>query len=146
MEQAPYIISWHYQNKHLYMPMAIKNNAVNVKSRLWGPHLWKSLHAMSLGYPETPSPHCKKHYQEFFHSLQYVLPCTSCRRHYARLIKSPTSRLGMRQLRNRESLMRWLVKIHNAVNRRKNKKCMSFKQVQQLYNSWVVRSKGTPSN
>ena len=46
---------------------------------IWGPSGWLFLHTITLMYPENPNPIEQKQYYDLFHSLQYTLPCPSCR-------------------------------------------------------------------
>lgn len=117
---------------------------VNIKPRLWGPHLWKSLHAIAMGYPENPAPLCRKRYYDFLVGLKHVLPCRSCRQHYTRLIHHSKCKLGMNSLRSRETLCRWLVRAHNSVNQRQGKECLTYKQMIALYSSWIAKPRKPP--
>ena len=36
---------------------------------IWGPHLWKALHMISLGYPNEPNEEQKKNYRTFFENF-----------------------------------------------------------------------------
>ena len=48
----------------------------------WGPHAWKFLHYVSLGYSSNPTREEKEKYKSFFLLLQDVLPCSICREHF----------------------------------------------------------------
>lgn len=116
----------------------------NLKSRMWGPHAWKFLHAVTFGYPEKPSPECRKKYAEFFNALATVLPCKVCRGHYGKTIRKDTLRLNSGVFKNRDKLSRWLVRLHNCVNKRYKKPCMTYQEVQKLYASWMVKQRKPP--
>ena len=53
---------------------------------IWGPPMWHYLHTMSFNYPVNPTNEDKKHYKEFFITLQYVLPCVGCKKSYGEFI------------------------------------------------------------
>ena len=74
---------------------------------------------ISLNYPVKPSAADKNRYLEFFRSLQWVLPCRSCRESYGSIIerRGPT-RLTLDTMRDRESVARWLYHVHAAVSKR----------------------------
>ena len=93
----------------------------------WGPPGWKFLHAVTFGYPTFPSTRTKKRYQAFFKMLAFVLPCPSCRREFAR---EPVT---IEHFRNRDTLSRWLVKVHNRVNERLGKPKVSYAVVRRRY-------------
>ena len=79
-------------------------------TRFWGPSGWKLLHSIAFSYkPEKDKAAMKT----FFEMLPFVLPCKFCR----------TSLTGYMQedplgpaLKSRDSLSRWLWRIHNQVN------------------------------
>jgi len=83
---------------------------------IWGPCMWFFLHTMSFNYPVKPTKDDKKHYMAFLQSLQYVLPCKTCRENYTKNINEKDSKLTMAVMKNRESLSRWLCDLHNKIN------------------------------
>ena len=92
-----------------------KNNGLITK--IWGPAMWESLHCIAFGYPTEPTDEQKKNYKEFFSNLMHVLPCKFCRDSYKDFItKEEPTILKDCDMDNRESLTRWLYKIHNRVN------------------------------
>jgi hypothetical protein len=85
----------------------------------WGPVIWHALHYITLGYPEFPTDEIKEKYKQFFTLLSDVIPCSICANHYAEnLIKMP---LDDKTMENKESLIKWLIDVHNVVNEKKNK-------------------------
>ena len=47
----------------------------SIQPKLWGPHGWKFMHYISLGYPINPTSKDKINYKNFYYSLQDILPC-----------------------------------------------------------------------
>ena len=94
----------------------------------WGPHGWIFLHSITFQYPMNPSINDKKNYYNFFHSLQYILPCPKCKNHYSDHLKNNPI-----QLNSRLDLIHWLIKVHNNVNKSLNKKIYSFNEIENLY-------------
>ena len=43
---------------------------------IWGPHLWKALHMISIGYPIEPNEEQKQNYRRFFETFYQVIPCS----------------------------------------------------------------------
>jgi hypothetical protein len=79
-------------------------------TRFWGPSGWRLLHMISFAYkPEKD----KAAMRQFFEILPFVLPCKYCRAnmidHYEKLPLEPA-------LKSKESLSKWLYKIHTLVN------------------------------
>lgn len=81
--------------------------------QVWGPFYWHTIHIVALGYSETPTYSQKKAAKDFFESLQYLLPCDVCRKHYTQhLAVSPISP----HLDRRQDLLKWTIDLHNSVN------------------------------
>jgi len=94
-----------------------KNNGLITK--IWGPAMWESIHCVAFGYPLEPTPEQKKYYKDFFMNLMNVLPCKFCRDSYKDFItKEKDTVLTDDDLKNRESLTKFVFKIHNRVNKK----------------------------
>lgn len=91
-----------------------KNNGLITK--LWGEPTWKSLHAITYGYPLEPTDNQKHWYKTYFISLGYVLPCKYCRESYRKFISTGETALTDEVLQNRKTLTAWLKRVHDAVN------------------------------
>lgn len=96
----------------------------------WGPSGWKFLHSVTFQYPIKPTVNDKAHYKEFFNSLKHTLPCEKCAYHYtAHLRKFPIDSA----LETREKLVRWLINVHNEVNKSLGKREYSYEEVIDIY-------------
>lgn len=94
-----------------------KNNGLITK--IWGPAMWESIQCVAFGYPLEPTPEQKKHYKDFFMNLMNVLPCKFCRDSYKDFVtKEKETILTDKDLENRESLTKFVFKIHNRVNKK----------------------------
>ena len=60
--------------------------------------------------------------------LPNLLPCKHCRIHYKKYIHSDPIRLE-----SRESLSRWLVRIHNMTNKQLGKERYAYSKVKNRY-------------
>ena len=86
------------------------------------------LHSITLNYPENPTEEQKQTYKTFFESLSGVLPCPGCSEHYKQHFnKYPI------QLDNKNSLTKWLMQIHNEVNKSIGKNIMNINDVIKYY-------------
>lgn len=93
---------------------------------IWGPHEWESFHCKTFGYPINPTEQQKKDYMQYFISLGNVLPCGLCRESYKQFITTGDPRapnrnvtiLNMDVMKSRETLTKWGMELHNAVNRK----------------------------
>ena len=113
--------------------------------KLWGPHAWYFLHAITFYYPTNPTEDDKEHYRTFFNHLQWVIPCHQCQNHFKHNLTVVP--LTDDALSSRNSLVRWLIQFHNEVNRITNKKTQNPKEMMkyytnQFYSSDVSTDKG----
>ena len=94
----------------------------------WGNNCWRFLHSSSFAWPDHPTPAQCESATKFYESLGDVLPCPKCRRHYNSHIQQNPPKV-----RSREELSRWLVDIHNAVNRQNGKEEVDYDTVKRHY-------------
>lgn len=99
-----------------------------MNSSYWGPHSWYFLHFVSFHYPINPSNEDKQNYKKFYDSIQNILPCQKCNLHYSQLLKKFPI-----QLNTRLDLIKWVINIHNEVNKSINKKILSFNEIENIY-------------
>jgi FAD-linked sulfhydryl oxidase len=98
--------------------------------KFWGSHGWIFLHVVTMNYPKEPTNEDKSLYRNFFSSLKRVLPCEKCAHHYEQhIIDDPIEPA----LDSRDSLVRWLIKIHNKVNEDLGKPQYTYEQVIEEY-------------
>ena len=103
-----------------------------MKPEVWGPGAWTFLHTITLNYPENPTNDDKYNHKEFFNNLKNVIPCPNCREHYdINLQKYPINVA----LESREKLVKWLIDIHNEVNKKNNEKIYSYDEVMKKYDN-----------
>ena len=107
-----------------------KSKKQAIKPTIWGPHGWKFMHYVSLGYPNNPSEEDKRNYKTFYTSLQHILPCAKCANNYSHnLIKYPIDN----HLEDRNTLVRWVIDIHNQVNNETGKREYNYEEALNLY-------------
>jgi hypothetical protein len=82
-------------------------------STVWGPPAWTFLHTITLAYPEYPTAAEKKSMVAFFNSLTDILPCHVCQRHYQKYLRQNPVETSVD---TKDSLVKWLVQLHNQVN------------------------------
>ncbi len=92
---------------------------------IWGPHGWKFIHYITLGYPNNPTEEQKKNYYNFFMDLANVVPCSICGNHFKQHLE--ITPLDHNALKNKETLMAWAIEMHNHVNAKNGKKIYSIK-------------------
>ena len=97
---------------------------------IWGPEAWFFLHSITFNYPGDPTTEEKEGVKKFFESLEYALPCGACKHNYKIHLKN--NPLTDDKLTNTETLSRWLVDIHNEVNKIHGKKIYTYDEAYQL--------------
>ena len=114
------------------MVNSVNPTKASIKPSIWGPHGWKFMHYVSLGYPSKPTEEDKRNYKAFYTSLQHILPCAKCAHNYSHnLIKYPIDN----HLSSRDTLVRWVIDIHNQVNNEIGKKEYTYEEALSLYTS-----------
>jgi hypothetical protein len=112
------------------MSQKSNNQKQSIKPNIWGPHGWKFLHYVSLGYPSKPTEEDKRNYKNFYTSLQHILPCAKCASNYSHNLKKyPIDN----HLSSRDTLIRWVIDIHNKVNNETGKKEYTYEEALSLY-------------
>ena len=101
----------------------------NIKPDIWGSHLWRFLHYLSLSYPENPTDEEKEIMLNFLESLQEILPCEKCRYNFNKHLDN----LDMNVLNNNESFVKWVYNVHNEVNRDTGKPILSYDEFIKMY-------------
>jgi len=101
-----------------------------MEANIWGPKAWIFLHSITMNYPENPTSTDKQNYKNFFYSIRNILPCVICNKNYIdHLNKYPIDE----HLEGKTQLVKWLIKIHNEVNKIYNKKELSYEEVMNYY-------------
>ena len=102
-----------------------------MKPEVWGPPLWYKMHMKTFNYPDVPTNKDKLNIIRYFKNIPNQIPCEKCIRHYKReLIINPIENV----VHSKQSLIKWLIDLHNKVNARLNKPILSYNQVYALYN------------
>ena len=98
-----------------------KSGLVAYNTALWGPSLWRALHtAAEVGdlskWSAIPV------------ALNGALPCPDCEKHYHQWLVAHPAPSG-----DRDAVRRWLLDLHNDVNRRSRKALWTLEQVTAAY-------------
>lgn len=81
-------------------------------TKFWGPGGWKLLHAISFGFPDRYTNKSIDIYRRFYETIQYILPCETCRNNYKDHIKiHPIS-----YITSKDTCKLWLYNIHNSAS------------------------------
>jgi len=95
---------------------------------VWGPHVWRTIHYIALGYPDNADSMA---YKEFFLNLWKVIPCLKCSINYKRHLDElpPIDQY----LGSKDDLFKWTVALHNIVNMELGKPQMDVDTARALY-------------
>ena len=97
---------------------------------VWGPGAWTFLHTITMNYPNNPNIDQKNNHKQLFENLSYTIPCEKCANHYSdNLKKYPLDPA----LESKTLLTRWLIDIHNEVNKKNGKRVYSYEEVDKIY-------------
>jgi hypothetical protein len=103
---------------------------INISTSKWGKNLWFFIHYMSLSFPNEPTLKEKTAFRNFIISLEYILPCEICRKHYKENIKNTDLD---KVLLNKRNFCKFWINLHNKINKMNSKKEIPFKQAYKLY-------------
>ena len=95
----------------------------------WGPATWYILHSISFSWDER----FINDYRRFFNLIAQTIPCQKCKNHFSRSINRQNW-LIRNNVTSKESMTKWLIDIHNEVNRMNNKKIYTYNEVYEIYN------------
>ena len=105
----------------------------NLNPNIWGPPGWRFMHYITFSYPNNPTEEHKEKIKNFFNSVKHVLPCEKCRVNFIKHLEIYP--LNDEVLKNKKSLVVWLMNIHNEVNKINNKKIYTF---EDTYNEYIL--------
>ena len=114
------------------------NSSDGMLTYVWGPSMWHTLHTISFNYPVKPDMKTRKQYFAFFNSLKDILPCRYCRINLVKNLKRVP--LNMKTMRNRETLSKWVYKLHEEINSMLGKKSgLTYEAVRERYEMFRAR-------
>lgn len=106
-----------------------------MKPEIWGPYAWIFLHSITLEYPDNPTIEDKKNMNNFIQSLKDILPCLKCRVNFRDHLQN--NPLDDNALSSKKNLIKWLIDIHNSVNKLNGKEELSYeKSLEKIFNSF----------
>lgn len=92
----------------------------------WGPTIWYNFHTMSYTFNTDK----RENYIKFFKSMAYILPCNTCSEHFKKNLANSTPE---KNTVDRETMVKWLINMHNSVNIRLKKKIVSYSMAKKIY-------------
>lgn len=114
------------------------NSNDGMLTSVWGPSMWHYLHTMSFNYPVNPTESDKKHYRDFILNLEYVLPCSKCRKNLKKNFKRLP--LTMQDMKSRETFSKYVYNLHELINKMLKKKShLTYEEVRERYEHFRSR-------
>lgn len=87
----------------------------------WGPNAWRTLHAMSLSYPNAPTETDKLNMKTLLFQFARFLPCKLCGKHFYEVLQRRIVPDSSTALNSRNNFVNFVIDAHNEVNERLGK-------------------------
>ena len=115
-------------------PDVVKSEKIKNTSNpaIWGPSFWFTIHNGICTYPISASLIQKERMKGFILGIPVMLPCEICKVHATHYIDDIKKQLDI-ICSGRDSLFKWSVDFHNSVNKRNNKKEISYEEAYKIY-------------
>ena len=97
-----------------YNYLRTKYDLSKMTKSYWGPRVWDTMHALSLGVNEDPnlSEDDFLHYKAFISSLGFILPCAECKGHFIKnMVEIPIDKYCA----GKRGAFEWCYKMHAKV-------------------------------
>ena len=96
----------------------------------WGPHYWFFMMSVAMSYSDYPNDIIKRKYYDFFMNLPLFIPDKEMGKTFASMLDAyPITPY----LSSKDSLIRWVVFIHNKINSKLGKHNMSVDEAIKNY-------------
>lgn len=109
------------------------SDAMQMDPNVWGPPLWDTLFTLCFKCP----PSTLSDLQTLFSLLEKVIPCQHCRRSYTMYRKQVRPSTTIRS-EVPDSAAMWLWTIHDMVNQKLGKICISFDKLRQRHDAMTM--------
>lgn len=103
-------------------------------STIWGPPFWFMLHNGASSYPVNPSQKRRRAMTDFLYGMSGMLPCQLCRKHLDKFMTRFSKNEIEYIVSSRHRLFDFFVHLHNIVNKRLGKPCVSIERARYMYN------------
>lgn len=96
-------------------------------SNNWGSLAWYFIHITSLTFEDN----LKNDYIEFYKTFKELIPCPKCKEHFENNLSK--DEFNIENNINKLSIFDWSVRLHNEVNKTKNKPLLTSDEAIKLY-------------
>jgi hypothetical protein len=125
------------EKSELNIKVEVKKFANSNSPMVWGPSFWFTLHNSASGYPVNPTSYVIERMKGVILAIPILLRCEVCKEHATTYIEKYVDKLD-EICGSRDSLFKFFVDFHNAVNIRHDKPVLSYDEAYKLYNSDTV--------
>lgn len=102
--------------------------------KVFGPHVWFCLHNTAVHYPDHPTFEQKNQMKMFVKSFPVMLTCKTCFDYTQNIMNN----INIDQVvENRYTLFTFFFKLHNQVNKKINKRILSWEEVSKIWNFYL---------
>ena len=111
-------------------PAAVVTHLETVDTSVWGAPLWKILH---IAAQRSNARNSVPAWRAVLDAMKTGLPCPDCSAHYNAWYRSHPLRIGLMPNMFQGAIVRWLLDLHNDVNRRTEKAMWNTHQMAAKY-------------
>ena len=111
-------------------PAAVVTHLETVDTSVWGAPLWKILH---IAAQRSSARNSVPAWRSVLDAMKTGLPCPDCSAHYNAWYRSHPLRIGLMPNMFQGAIMRWILDLHNDVNRRTEKAKWNTHQMAATY-------------
>ena len=98
---------------------------------IWGPVTWRALHMLTFNIKDDKFKEKQKELFDIIIKICASLPCQKCAFHASHLIK----KYKIENMNEKKKLILYMFNLHNSVNKRNNKKKISYNEFINIYNN-----------
>jgi len=104
---------------------------MDLEPSVWGPHYWFFLHSLTFTYPKKPNTTTKKKYYDFVQNLPLFIPHKEIAKRFINYLDAyPLTPY----LDSSESFQKWMLFIHNKINKSIGKKQITYYELLNNFN------------
>ena len=106
-----------------------------MKKAEWGPIVWKALHCITLKIKDEVFEKEKNNIIKIISNICSNLPCPQCASHASGFI----NKYKIKNVKNKDELIKYVFLMHNNVNKRLKKKIYNFDEI-EIYNNYDIKT------
>lgn len=104
---------------------------MSIDPRIWGAKAWFIMYCVAFTFPHKPTIDDQLNIKTFYESFGSVLPCEKCKVNFMKHLEIHP--LTNNELKNRKSLLEWLILINNETNKEIGSPPVTYEQIIDKY-------------